>query len=62
MESGVCRSGGGVLYFLDGKSSDAFVEPVFVFWWEIAGNCRRVENLVYFLGTCFQLVHRRRIL
>ena len=62
MESGVCLSGGGVLYFLGGKSSDAFVRPAFFFGWEIAGNSRRVENLVYFLGTCFQLVHRRRIL
>ena len=54
-----------MLYYLGGKSYDAFVQPAFF----LAGNRTRngVNTVVAFktlftLGTCFQLFYSKRIL
>ena len=54
-----------MLYYLGGKSCDAFVQTAFF----LAGNRTRngVTTVVAFknlfiLGTCFQLFHSKRIL
>ena len=59
------RKGRSMLYFLGGKSCDAFVQPAF----SLVGNRARngVAIVVAFknlftLGTCFQLFHSIRIL
>ena len=54
-----------MLYFLGGKSCDAFVQPAFFLVGNRAGNDVAIvvafKNL-FTLGTCFQLFHSIRIL